>query len=1787
MEIIDKKNKYYYTGELKKGTVLSTEKRFGDKESEINAYQVAKYGRKYFLLNDIEPLEKGIIVNTKIGEGELIEIGKELCAVKVQDKISTFKINEIEKKIDPLEAYTKSLENFHSLEDDIKYFNKVYNTTYLKSLIDNIEGGKEIPKAEMPKNIIKTAMEPAEDFTKTPELPKAETPETFGAKSEDIKESTEEPKVLGTKIPKENPPIKNLYNNIKSKISGLFTPKKSLTPTAPPEAPKTKVYDFDTQNEIGDLANIKENKSGNHLLTHISLNPNATSPENKSIFHYKVGGDFKKFNYPVDEKGEKLTNLPSHLQGRTYYPGEHVSINNQEFKVKSHVSPFGDVPDYNKMLVEDKEGKTFAVPREKVQPLHPQASHPLTLENGTNKFHHELKNGDIILKNGERHEVIGTSSKGHLTFNHNTGGLYWQDAQDYDKPFRHNDYRFKEIPEEGDEITFLHNGTMKTRPVVKGTENGSAVVQVNKSDLPIEVPKGQFAYTGRTANKPYTPPTPKANEAHTSNEEIKPIDEIIDKLKDTDEFSKNAFNKKVENLNSIVKPHNIQKTNENSYRHKLGIGDLAIKTEFDPVSKETKQEIQNPYVTMGNKKYKVLGYDDENKKLQMKEIPKSLKETKPFSVPIDEAKDIIRNNENIPNPGFNDFSEEKNTLISDIANNLYDKGIKDVKDLDISKHAKDLESGLLHYTNKMNEFNRGTATVEPETYKPVKFDLQKEGNKILEKEIGSDWKDKLQNKINNIEQSKIKEAQDLETDKKNKEIRDKIEKANLEKIDQTKQAIQENIKNNPKDNARLDYQGINEKMPEVNKTEGKDTKLFFPESQYKDTPAKFTLVNAYDLQTSHIPSGSVNEPYQKNPNFPPNSQQRAYDTPIGTPEGEKNRKANLQKVKEFNPQIVFNDNPEAANNAPVVDKHGFVMGGNDRTMAYQQLSPEKLKESADYIKENLDRFFDFKTPEEKENMKKQIDDMVEKGQRPMIARMVDMKYHENPEKYEALTTELNASPQKKLSRDEAVQGIMNKIPNERIKDLYDISEGKKIESTFGNKEKTSKYLDWLKGVMNDTEFKTMYDNQGNLTDEAKGLLKGVYAQHYITDENVNKKLNTLSNAKEIRNTLANNSHLLNDLKSTAYDLRQDIGNVIGKVHSGAQTKENNGQERAIPESNTTKALEQILTGNMGDDQKNAIIEDYYNKAKQWHNQADQFNMFGNLSPEEEKENYFGNLIKNNYRVAGLPTEEEQQYAAKKGLKQEGNKPEYQNGNEVGKTAETGNSNSIVESGKIQEKVSVPSEEEGGENKISPPSSLNKVPEEPTSATQPVQEGTAPTTKPVQEGTAPATQPVKEETTPTTKPISEKQPQKIESGKATTPPEEESGNLFGIKGLEQKGEKNQETNIRQQEMKNAEIKKYENFDTVQKVEDKKKDYKGIHPDNIMHFNQGKNERATLIVPSEDKYYMGGISAREKAKDPKLKKEEKDELMWQYNNRVDALSKKENISKDEAVKKLDDLDKHYKDIVNKYKDPENPTLINTFKIPKPDQEENKLANEPTNQPKLTNIKKVQTEDKSKASKMNNISSKGGTQTSFMKEGAKSNAPLLDNSKKKILTDKLETSFPGYKGKINMYDDEKEYKNKLKDIGYNENNTPLGFVDKDGQVHINSSKVTSETPAHEVLGHVWLNDLKQNDPDTYNKGLELIKQSPEVYDKVKELYPELYEKNEELFNQEALAWAIGAEGSKQFEQWHNARNTPESKTLWGKFKTWYRDLYIYQKYLQLSFREYFLHLQDLFLACLYTYC
>ena len=32
------------------------------------------------------------------------------------------------------------------------------------------------------------------------------------------------------------------------------------------------------------------------------------------------------------------------------------------------------------------------------------------------------------------------------------------------------------------------------------------------------------------------------------------------------------------------------------------------------------------------------------------------------------------------------------------------------------------------------------------------------------------------------------------------------------------------------------------------------------------------------------------------------------------------------------------------------------------------------------------------------------------------------------------------------------------------------------------------------------------------------------------------------------------------------------------------------------------------------------------------------------------------------------------------------------------------------------------------------------------------------------------------------------------------------------------------------------------------------------------------------------------------------------------------------------------------------------------------------------------------------MNNISSKGGTQISFMKEGAKSNAPLLDNSKKK---------------------------------------------------------------------------------------------------------------------------------------------------------------------------------------------
>ena len=88
-----------------------------------------------------------------------------------------------------------------------------------------------------------------------------------------------------------------------------------------------------------------------------------------------------------------------------------------------------------------------------------------------------------------------------------------------------------------------------------------------------------------------------------------------------------------------------------------------------------------------------------------------------------------------------------------------------------------------------------------------------------------------------------------------------------------------------------------------------------------------------------------------------------------------------------------------------------------------------------------------------------------------------------------------------------------------------------------------------------------------------------------------------------------------------------------------------------------------------------------------------------------------------------------------------------------------------------------------------------------------------------------------------------------------------------------------------------------------------------------------------------------------------------------------------------------------------------------------------------------------------------------------------------------------------------------------------TVYGFVGKDNVVYLNKDKMNANTPIHE-FAHLWNAFTKENNPELYARGTELIKQSP-YWAKVNQMkaYRDL---SEDRKIDEALAMAIGDKGA-----------------------------------------------------------
>ena len=106
-------------------------------------------------------------------------------------------------------------------------------------------------------------------------------------------------------------------------------------------------------------------------------------------------------------------------------------------------------------------------------------------------------------------------------------------------------------------------------------------------------------------------------------------------------------------------------------------------------------------------------------------------------------------------------------------------------------------------------------------------------------------------------------------------------------------------------------------------------------------------------------------------------------------------------------------------------------------------------------------------------------------------------------------------------------------------------------------------------------------------------------------------------------------------------------------------------------------------------------------------------------------------------------------------------------------------------------------------------------------------------------------------------------------------------------------------------------------------------------------------------------------------------------------------------------------------------------------------------------------------------------------------------------------------------------------------NESRKPILFRDKDGQVYgfVHEGKVyldpnvaTVETPIHEYT-HLWAEVLRQQNPKEWEKVVQMMKDTPEVWNDVKSQYPNLHTDDE--IASEALAQYSGQRGTQRLQE------------------------------------------------------
>lgn len=1372
-EIIKESGRYYYDGELAAGKLLA---KSGENEIFVNKFDAVKVGDRVFLLNPktetfinlqfrdgryeyiyksgenfivrdedgnvVMPkhwISKGIKVITTEGEGIVETFTDNIALVKSATGLKNFYIAGLRPAEDQtdFQRYRKAWKIYEEIYPAILSEIKTDNTRLLKGAFD--ENFKKMidsapPKVETPK-----VNEPPAKETNFVKPPAPEKPAKTGIVNK-VKNFFTKPKI-DLQAPKDISPENIEPVNINHSVN--TPPEVSKAPTnASTPAHLDKTYKFTSGSNMAGQTK--------HKLTHISLNPNTKSDEDKFLYHYEIG-DHKdpivtdKYLDPSGNSADHHgTNVgqPNILKGGIYVPGENVidKTTGEQHEVVSHIdyNHKTGVLNTNNMLVKDRDGNTKSIDRNNVQLASADRTQHTTVNTGEgNKHLHDLKEGDTINHEGNQHSVLFSDhKKGLATVNQQTGQMHFTRAQDYNKPYLgeakpvvkeghtvqigKKQYKVEHVggDEKGMSILShkdklgnkeyfehptqkLHDKILKPADLqdYKGKRFGGKPAAFDKdkfehADLGgIEAPKDQFDQDirhpglkdedleylkqgrGLTAGK-INDMTPDELQEVLSKKpgyvapekapEKTPMPETPEPKQVVDEKKKNQFDATIEHLDSVFGEHNKKETKE-GVTHRLGVGDLGL------ITTPGSSKVVNPEVPLGDKEKgkAVIVHDiDPVKKQVTFRLKGSLpNEAKSFKKPMsfEDFKTYISENEKGEKAGKVDIENAQTKHRGDfedksmkaIAQHLHENKIEPTKE-NIEAELKTVNSPLKQkidgyhktYEANHNRAKSGNSIVDHPEYDKLDVDktlgkiedLHVKVKDIMDKDKGmkrEKLKDELSTDIakeyhkNGLLYDRKPDAEATHSDfaahrdlgGSDEEIHSEVEsklkkligqKEFDEKVEAGKQKLkegQEAARKANEERAKMsdeDYkQNIYSKKDDIKKSslneqagvqQDKGKLAFNNNPNYHNTEFEYHIVPRSQVTVSHTATkGDPKTPFLPNAEHPAAGQGReGYHSENIKGETDRKKVMDIAEKPEFD-QLINTSRSASDQAPPLIDARGNAIN-NGRFMAMDMTSPENKKGYADHLKSQLPTLFPNATPEQHEKMKAGIDDMMGKGEMPMLTRVPHNKEDNQPydlikhgEDYGKFATATNEGNTKALGNTEKVRAVQNALTDEDKKELHSfIPEGRTVGKHIEDVKKGDQILDKMvsKGILSDTERSTFYGEDRKLNDTGKKYIKDVYDNMYFSKEHNELADKHKLLAQPITDFQRKYSDHLRDVSAhnKAYDLQHDLTDVLkSKVTEKGQLE---GQEKLVDDSNTVKGLKFLIEhGKKGVDSEGKAYDD--------------------------------------------------------------------------------------------------------------------------------------------------------------------------------------------------------------------------------------------------------------------------------------------------------------------------------------------------------------------------------------------------------------------------------------------------------------------------------------------------------------------------------------------------------------------------------------------------------------------